>query len=68
MSQEQEMVMPMTPIQPGTEAQAAAAAFSIFGSDIPPVDPATHQGWRTALGAVAEEWAREGEAAARPKS
>lgn len=37
------MATTMTPLQPGTEA-AAACAFAIFGSDIPPIDPEDYNG------------------------
>ncbi|MFB1044417.1 hypothetical protein [Streptomyces chrestomyceticus] len=58
------MATTMTPLQPGTEAAAQAAAFAIFGSDIPPVDPEDYQGsWRTALHVIAEEWVGEGRCA-----
>lgn len=51
----------MTPLQPGTEATAQAAAFAIFGSDIPPIDPEDYSGsWRTTLYIIAEEWVGEG--------
>ncbi|MGW2952775.1 hypothetical protein [Streptomyces eurythermus] len=55
------MATTMTPLQPGTEAAAQAAAFAIFGSDIPPVDPDDYDGsWRTTLHVIAEEWVGEG--------
>ncbi|MEU2564846.1 hypothetical protein ABZ626_36775 [Streptomyces longispororuber] len=55
------MATTMTPLQPGTEAAAQAAAFAIFGNDIPPVDPDDYGGsWRTALHVIAEEWVGEG--------
>ncbi|MEU4800189.1 hypothetical protein [Streptomyces sp. NPDC023327] len=48
-------------LQPGTEAAAKAAAFAIFGSDIPPIDPDDYDGsWRTTLHVIAEEWVGEG--------
>ncbi|MFC8834861.1 hypothetical protein ACFT8V_16890 [Streptomyces griseoincarnatus] len=55
------MATTMTPLQPGTEAAAQAAAFAIFGSDIPPIGPEDYSGsWRTALHVIAEEWVGEG--------
>ncbi|WP_237522902.1 hypothetical protein [Streptomyces sp. SID1328] len=55
------MAITMTPLQPGTEAAAQAAAFDIFGSDIPPIGPENYNGsWRTALHVIAEEWVGEG--------
>ncbi|MET8724113.1 hypothetical protein [Streptomyces misionensis] len=55
------MATTMTPLQPGTEATAQAAAFAIFGSDIPPIDPEDYDGsWRTTLHVIAEEWVGEG--------
>ncbi|MEV7282666.1 hypothetical protein [Streptomyces sp. NPDC093111] len=55
------MATTMTPLQPGTEAAAQAAAFAIFGSDIPPIDPEDYDGsWRTTLHVIAEEWVGEG--------
>ncbi|MGV9342863.1 hypothetical protein [Streptomyces sp. NPDC003688] len=55
------MATTMTPLQPGTEAAAQAAAFAIFGSDIPPVGPEHYSGsWRTTLHVIAEEWVGEG--------
>ncbi|GHB67931.1 hypothetical protein GCM10010377_68560 [Streptomyces viridiviolaceus] len=55
------MATTMTPIQPGTEATAAALADFIFGSDIPPIDPDDYAGsWRTTLHVIAEEWVGEG--------
>ncbi|MEU3956381.1 hypothetical protein [Streptomyces achromogenes] len=55
------MAKTMTPLQPGTEATAQAAAFAIFGSDIPPVDPDDYDGsWRTTLHVITEEWVGEG--------
>ncbi|MFE0489176.1 hypothetical protein [Streptomyces griseoaurantiacus] len=55
------MATTMTPLQPDTEAAAQAAAFAIFGSDIPPIGPEDYNGsWRTALHAIAEEWVGEG--------
>ena len=55
------MATTMTPLQPGTEAAAQAAAFAIFGSDIPPIGPEDYDGsWRTALHVIAEEWVGEG--------
>jgi hypothetical protein len=55
------MATTMTPLQPGTEAAAQAAAFAIFGSDIPPIDPEDYSGsWRTTLRVIAEEWVGEG--------
>ncbi|CAL9676049.1 hypothetical protein [Streptomyces sp. enrichment culture] len=55
------MATTMTPLQPGTEAAAKAAAFAIFGSDIPPIDPDDYNGsWRTTLHVIAEEWVGEG--------
>ncbi|MFF7190256.1 hypothetical protein ACFZAR_34645 [Streptomyces sp. NPDC008222] len=55
------MATTMPPLQPGTEAAAQAAAFVIFGSDIPPIGPEDYSdSWRTALHVIAEEWAGEG--------
>lgn len=55
------MATTRTPLQPGTEAAAQAAAFAIFGSDIPPIDPKDYDGsWRTTLHVIAEEWVGEG--------
>ncbi|MFJ6661603.1 hypothetical protein ACIQNG_35430 [Streptomyces sp. NPDC091377] len=57
------MATTMTPLQPapGTEAAAQTAAFAIFGSDIPPIDPQDYSGsWRTTLHVIAEEWVGEG--------
>ncbi|MFF3497276.1 hypothetical protein ACFYWS_38785 [Streptomyces sp. NPDC002795] len=55
------MATTITPLQPGTEAAAKAAAFAIFGSDIPPIDPDDYNGsWRTTLHVIAEEWVGEG--------
>jgi hypothetical protein len=55
------MATTMTPFQPGTEAAAKAAAFAIFSSDIPPIDPEDYSGsWRTTLHVIAEEWVGEG--------
>ncbi|MFH8717349.1 hypothetical protein [Streptomyces zaomyceticus] len=55
------MATTMTPFQPGTEATAQAAAFAIFVSDIPPIDPHDYSGsWRTTLHVIAEEWVGEG--------
>ncbi|MFJ3762515.1 hypothetical protein [Streptomyces sp. NPDC090080] len=55
------MATTMTPLQPGTEAAAQAAAFAIFGSDIPPIGPEDYSGsWRTTLHVIAEEWVGEG--------
>ncbi|CQR59401.1 hypothetical protein [Streptomyces leeuwenhoekii] len=55
------MATTMTPLQPGTEAAAQAAAFAIFGSDIPPIDPDDYNGsWRTTLRVIAEGWVGEG--------
>ncbi|MEW2497545.1 hypothetical protein AB0942_29020 [Streptomyces nodosus] len=55
------MATTMTPLQPGTEAAAQAAAFAIFGSDIPPISPEDNGGsWRTTLHVIAEEWEGEG--------
>ncbi|GAA1924032.1 hypothetical protein [Streptantibioticus ferralitis] len=55
------MATTMTPLQPGTEAAAQAAAFAIFGSDIPPIGPEDYHGsWRTTLHVIAEEWVGEG--------
>jgi hypothetical protein len=57
------MATTMTPLQPGTEAAAKAAAFAIFGSDIPPIDSEDYSGsWRTTLHVIAEEWEGEGRA------
>ncbi|MFI8301335.1 hypothetical protein ACIGCZ_36095 [Streptomyces nigra] len=51
------MATTMTPLQPGTEA----AAFAIFGSDIPPIGPEDYSGsWRTTPHVIAEEWVSEG--------
>lgn len=55
------MATTMTPLQPGTEAAAQAAAFAIFGSDIPPIGPEDYHGsWRTTLHVIADEWVGEG--------
>ncbi|MFJ3714017.1 MULTISPECIES: hypothetical protein [unclassified Streptomyces] len=55
------MASTMTPLQSGTEAAAQAAAFAIFGSDIPPIGPEDYLGsWRTTLHVIAEEWVGEG--------
>ncbi|MEU9706693.1 hypothetical protein [Streptomyces sp. NPDC047981] len=55
------MATTMTPLQPGTEAAAQAAAFAIFGSDIPPIDPEDFSGsWHTTLHVIAEERVGEG--------
>ncbi|MFJ3673688.1 hypothetical protein ACIPSE_45325 [Streptomyces sp. NPDC090106] len=55
------MATTMTPLRPGTEAEAQAAAFAIFGSDIPPIGPEDYSGsWRTTLHVIAEEWVGEG--------
>ncbi|MFF8513232.1 hypothetical protein ACF064_34770 [Streptomyces sp. NPDC015492] len=55
------MATTMTPLQPGTETTAQAAAFAIFGSDLPPIDPEDCDGsWRTTLHVIAEEWVGEG--------
>ncbi|MFD8937905.1 hypothetical protein ACFV0R_22100 [Streptomyces sp. NPDC059578] len=55
------MATTITPLQPGTEAAAQAAAFAIFGSDLPPVGPEECDGsWRTTLHVIAEEWVDEG--------
>lgn len=55
------MATTMTPLQPGTEAAAQAAAFAIFGSDIPPIGPEDCCGsWCTTLHVIAEEWVGEG--------
>ncbi|MEU5958790.1 hypothetical protein [Streptomyces sp. NPDC047525] len=55
------MATTMTPLQPGTEATAREAAFAIFGSDIPPIEPEDCSGsWRTTLHVIAEEWVGEG--------
>lgn len=54
----------VSPIQPGTEADAAACAFAIFGSDMPPVDPGDYNGsWRMTLQVIVEEWVGEGHTA-----
>ncbi|MEU3050111.1 hypothetical protein ABZ705_26990 [Streptomyces sp. NPDC006984] len=55
------MATTMPPLQPGTEAAAQTAAFAIFGTDIPPIDPDDYDGsWRTTLHVIAEEWVGEG--------
>jgi len=55
------MATTMTPLQPDTEAAAREAAFAIFGSDIPPLEPEYYDGsWRTTLPIIAEEWEGEG--------
>ncbi|MFE6357527.1 hypothetical protein ACFVOO_32245 [Streptomyces rochei] len=55
------MATMMTPLPPGTEADAQAAAFAIFGGDIPPIGPEDCGGsWRTTLHAIAEKWEGEG--------
>ncbi|MFE5669085.1 hypothetical protein ACFQ7W_34840 [Streptomyces niveus] len=63
------MATTITPIQPGTETTARAAAFAIFGSDIPPAEPEDHHGsWRTTLHVIAEEWAGRRRAERSPAS
>ncbi|WP_225994278.1 hypothetical protein [Streptomyces sp. SS1-1] len=55
------MATTMTPLQPSMEATAQAAAFAIFGSDIPPIRTEDYSGsWRTTLHVIAEEWVGEG--------
>jgi hypothetical protein len=55
------MATTLTPLQPGTEAAAQAAAFAIFGSDLPPILAEEYAGsWRTTLHVIAEEWVGEG--------
>ncbi|MEW2515800.1 hypothetical protein [Streptomyces sp. NPDC046870] len=55
------MATTITLLQPGTEAAAQAAAFAIFGSDLPPIEPEEYGGsWRTTLHVIAEEWVGEG--------
>ncbi|MER6123046.1 hypothetical protein ABT173_10250 [Streptomyces sp. NPDC001795] len=54
----------ITQLQPGTEAAAREAAFAIFGSDLPPIDPEDYDGsWRITLHVIADEWEGEGRVA-----